>query len=289
MQRLNVGLLDTVLGPPIVKVGEKPPPPRTRPEPEVIDTGHVVLAHTTRTGEDETVWYRGPLVPHPGGRDAPDVHGALPFLHSSDQAKRIGPDGRENLSLAAAFEIGRLLALAEPRIVAAFLNWRKEGFERARRIELADVDAQLRRVDITRVMEGFAARLGNQLLLDLGKNDATRLGKPRPLVDGGCPIAGIDGLDVTQLIATGFGLPIDAVRRLIDPGATIGGGLTVPVDDRPTELNDIAANPARDLSQLRDIARGTVIDIATDVLANRVGPAGGAPRPDALDGLLGGG
>ena len=57
----------------------------------------------------------------------------LPLLHASDQARLVGPDGRENLALATAFEIGRLLALAEPSVVAALLIWRKDALDDSRR------------------------------------------------------------------------------------------------------------------------------------------------------------
>jgi hypothetical protein len=281
MQRLDVGLLDTVLLPRITAVGEKPPPPRTRPEPQVTDTGHVVLSHTTRAGERQAVWYRGPLVPHPGGRDPKDQAGQLPLLHSSDQARRIGPDGRENLSLAAAFEIGRLLALAEPSVVAAFLNWRKEGYERARRVEIAAIDIQLNRIDVQQVMDRFAARFGKMVIMDLGSKSGSRLGAPRPLVDGGCPINGIDGFDLVQMIATGFGLPVDVVRGRIDVNVARDAGLTVPVATQTIDLGKLGG-ATKELGHLRDAARATVGDIAFGALA----PDRPGAKPDALDGLI---
>jgi hypothetical protein len=273
MEGLDVGMLDTVLLPMTVQAGAKPPPPRSRPDPEVTATGHIGLSHLSREGEPDTVWYRGPLVPHPGGREMPDASGVLPLLNASDQARRIGPDGRENLSLAAAFEIGRLLALAEPSVVAAFLNWRKEGFEQARRMALISADAQLSRVDLNSIMAGFAARMGNTLLADLGAQQAERFGALRPSIDGGCPIAGIDGLDAAQLIATGFGLSIASVRALIDPGGAGSVSIGVPVSTQPSGLEEVALNA------------GVELGIAREALAGS-GTRGG--KPDALDGLLGG-
>ena len=38
------------------------------------------------------------------------------------------PDGREDLALAAAFEIGRLLALSQLSVVSALLRFRAEQF-----------------------------------------------------------------------------------------------------------------------------------------------------------------
>jgi hypothetical protein len=286
MQRLDVGMLDTVLRPPVTRRGEKPPPPRTRPEPEVIETGHVELSHVNRGGDTESVWYRGPFVPHPGGRDAPNLAGQLPLLHSSDQARRIGPDGRENLSLAAAFEIGRLLALAEPSVVAAFLNWRKEGFEQARRMELAAGDLQLGRIDVTSMMAGFAARMGNRLLVDLGANAGQRFGELRPPVDGGCPIDGLDNVDLVALIAVGFGLSVDMVQDVIEPGAVRGTAIAVPVAAQVAGMTELSSRTAAEFGHLRDAGLVSVTDISRDAYGRGL-PAGQAS--DALDQLLTGG
>ena len=48
------------------------------------------------------------------------------------------PDGREDISLAALFEIGRLLTLNKPTLVAALMQWRRDLFGAARARELAD-------------------------------------------------------------------------------------------------------------------------------------------------------
>jgi hypothetical protein len=175
MQGLDVGMLGTVVPPKPVAPGKPPPPPRPNP-PEVLATGHLAVDHTTREGEARRSWYRGPLVPFPGTRDAPGADGRLPLLHTSDQARRIGPDGRENLALATAFEIGRLLALAEPAIVAALLLWRKESLNASRTASLLAAEPALAALQAVDVGSGFAARAGLDLLTSLGADDAQRLG-----------------------------------------------------------------------------------------------------------------
>lgn len=93
------------------------------PNPLAIDTGHIPLPATTRLGESVTVWYRGPLVPTTVARDP-----AGPY-HTADQARRVDPDtGMENVGYAAAFEIGRLLALADPVFAIELLRWRRAGY-----------------------------------------------------------------------------------------------------------------------------------------------------------------
>jgi len=175
MQELDVGLLGTLPQPVAAAPGKPPPPARATPV-EALGTGHVGLDATSREGEPGRVWYRGPLVPYPGTRDVPDAQGRLALLHTSDQARRVGPDGRENLALATAFEIGRLLALAEPSVVAALLLWRREGLDAARRASLLDADPALSALRATDVGSGFAARAGLALLESLGADDARRLG-----------------------------------------------------------------------------------------------------------------
>jgi hypothetical protein len=90
-----------------------------------LESGHVPLTHTTRAGETTAAWYRGPLTPIGVAREAGGPY------HTSDQARRVDPlTGLENLGYAAAFEIGRLLALSDPRFSLALLNWRRSGNQR---------------------------------------------------------------------------------------------------------------------------------------------------------------
>jgi hypothetical protein len=126
MKELDVGLLGTL--------DEEQPPP----VPEVAATGHVALAHRTRRGEPTRSWYRGPLGPQPTQRTVP-TDGVLPLAHTGDQLRKLVPDGREDISLAAIFEIGRLLTLAKPALVAALMQWRRELFGAARARELAQL------------------------------------------------------------------------------------------------------------------------------------------------------
>lgn len=108
MRNLDVGLLGTV--------GDDLEDP-----PTVLATGHNLLDRHTRSGERSAGWYRGPLVPQELA-DRDDVP-----LHAAEQAIRVGSDGIEDLSYAAAFELGRLLALADPRFVGALVDWRRSG------------------------------------------------------------------------------------------------------------------------------------------------------------------
>jgi hypothetical protein len=99
MQGLDVGLIGKTK-----KAGQ----------PALTDTGHIHLKLQDRSGVEETVWYRGPLVPFELTRDP------LGPYHSADQARRASPEtGAEDISYAAAFEVGRLLAARDVPAVGA--------------------------------------------------------------------------------------------------------------------------------------------------------------------------
>jgi hypothetical protein len=113
-------------------------PPSARPLPLVAPTGHVETAHETRRGDVTTAWFRGPLVPDPVQRTVARPDGRYPVAHHSDQLRRVTPDGHEDLTYAAAYEIGRLLALSQPSVVAALGRWRRERFSAALTSAVAD-------------------------------------------------------------------------------------------------------------------------------------------------------
>ena len=110
-----------------------PEPPPTRPLPLVAPTGHVQLGHLSREGEPSSAWFRGPLAPAAVPRAEPPAPGdPPPMAHHADQLRRVTPDGQEDLGYAAAFEIGRLLALSQPGVVGALARWRAEAYGAAR-------------------------------------------------------------------------------------------------------------------------------------------------------------
>ena len=88
-------------------------------------TSSAALAH----GENAHASARGPLVPMPLTRDA------LTY-HSADQCRRVTPEtGAEDITYAAAFECGRLLAAADPRLAQELMRWRRESFRQSVRTD----------------------------------------------------------------------------------------------------------------------------------------------------------
>jgi hypothetical protein len=277
MQGLDVGLLGTMPADPFAKPrpdclpppgGTAPPPTDPpRPAPELTETGHISLSHLTRRGDALRAWYRGPFTLHVTERAQPDADGHLPLAHTSDQLRRVVPDGREDLSLAAAFEIGRLLALSQPSVVAALIRWRREQFgaERARRLSrLALTDT----VVFDRVAVGTIADIGmlagKQFILEAAKDPDAVLAPARPLADPGRPLTYLDG-DLDEIVAAGFGIPLERVRDLASRVGVVSALNSVAVPEAGARRFGRA-----DAEALRRGLAGAVDEITAGVLATRV-------------------
>ncbi|MGA2501505.1 MAG: hypothetical protein ABSH20_27510, partial [Tepidisphaeraceae bacterium] len=122
MQHLNVDLM-ALPSPPL---GAQPTPAQTVAA-EALGWGYVPLENNTRSGEQTTSWYRSPCVPIGSSLDP---NGPYEY---SDQAVRYdsGPavgqpgTGLFDLSYAAAWQIGRLIALSDGTFAKALMDWRR--------------------------------------------------------------------------------------------------------------------------------------------------------------------
>jgi hypothetical protein len=114
-------------------------PPRlaagdSSPVGRALEAGFVPVAHDRASGGPLTSWYRGPLVPYPAPLriDTP--------LRSSDGAIRFEPEmGLLDVSYAAAWQLGRLLALQSREFSSALMAWRR----RARRDAAAHLEREV--------------------------------------------------------------------------------------------------------------------------------------------------
>ena len=87
---------------------------------------------TTGPAASSTRGTAGHCCPRPVARDA------LGPYHSADQARRVSPEtGLEDISYSAAFELGRLLAAADPRLGQELMRWRREAYRQAARSSVA--------------------------------------------------------------------------------------------------------------------------------------------------------
>jgi hypothetical protein len=91
------------------------------PVSTALEGGYVPLNHGLRTGETTVSWFRGPLSPIDRARSGP----ALP-VSSPDQALIFDPTtGMFDASLAAAWTIGRLVALQDQSYATSLYAWKR--------------------------------------------------------------------------------------------------------------------------------------------------------------------
>ncbi len=281
MQDLDVGLLGTIPEP----AADAPPAP---PGPEVVQTGHIGLDHRTRRGDPVRAWYRGPLVPFPTDRD-PAGDGRPRLAHSADQIRRVVPDGREDLSLAAAFEIGRLLGLSQLSVVSALLRFRGEQFGAGRVREILSKFTAFKLPELVDQRIDLGRFVALEVIGDLVKNPADMLGPRRPVADPGRELV-VKG-DLDAVIADGLGFDLEAVRKI---GQEVGilAAVTqaqVPIANREGQVQ-LDQRAIAGLRGALSAELNNVLGVAAPNAGRRAtGP--GAPRAardarDALDALI---
>jgi hypothetical protein len=280
LKKVDVGLIGSVARP-------DPNAPGAEAAPEVVQTGHIGLAHTTRRGDAAHAWYRGPCVPFPTPRDSTSADQPLPLAHSADQLRRVIPDGREDLSLAAAFEIGRLLALSQLSVVSALLRFRGEqfGVGRVREVLTQLLPFELPGLGRDRIDMGRFVAL--RVLDELARDPDRMIGPARPLADPGRPLR-VEG-DLDQIVAAGLGLDLAALRR-----RAAGVGLlpaleqtAVPLAARPGQAPDPRlVVPALQAALQAELARTLQIAAPAPAPIRARGRAPARPEPDPLDRLI---
>jgi hypothetical protein len=237
MQKLDVGLVGKVQQP---------------GHPPLTDTCHLKIDLTDRSGAPEQAWYRGPLVPFQLTRDS------LGPYHSADQCRRASAEtGGEDVSYAAAFEVGRLLAAADPRLAQELMRWRREAFKQSSRadsVSLAETSLSI----------AASVDLHGPVTPVLATNAVQRAAKGiGPVADpyGLNNVANVVGLNPAAVqqefqLAT----PAEAVALLGgDPGALGATVSAVPPTARPNTTIDAVAADTASLNQLSQ-ARARLID-----------------------------
>jgi hypothetical protein len=223
MQELDVGMIG--------KVKDQGHPPLT-------DTCHLKIELDDRAGVTEQALYRGPLVPFELTRDP------LGPYHSADQARRVTPEtGGEDISYAAAFEAGRLLAAADPRLAQELMRWRRNAYSAS---YLAD--------SATRVQS--ALNLVAQIDLHVPIVPVVAASVADKVTKGAGPIADAYGLDKIKTVVglnpaavqSAFELPSqEAAMALLggDAGA-LGAVVAAPAQTprAPTTIDQVAADTA---------------------------------------------
>lgn len=256
MRNLDVALVSTV----------RPDPAEPdRRQPVTLGTGHARLRSTSRRGDPQVGWYRGPLTPTKVTRDT-----ARPQAHIADQVVKAVVEGGFDMSLSAAFEIGRLLAMSDPAFITHLRRWARRQFT------TADLRPQ--------VQGGFKDTLGD--LLDVAALDRPLVGVVVGELFGGSPTkpwteAEIEGWRTTVVPS----VPVHSAVRLVEEieGATLARGLGLdaafveatisgsPTRSAPTRLGVTPAREA-DFDALVRAPRSPVPDGAFEAV-HRVGIA----------------
>jgi hypothetical protein len=277
MKNLDVGLLGTTgeggyrrpLADCVPEVtGDDPgAAPVTRLPLEIAETGHVGVDHVTRTGIGKRAWYRGPLSPHQLLRNPLAEEAPFPVLaHVSDHLRMMTPEGREDLSLAVAFETGRLLALSHPSFVASMLRWRAESFgaARARSFQHAVIIDKLNLLDrfvtpddilrmVAALERGLIPReIEGVLFREMDRMKERVVSQPLPLVTSGISVPALAG-DFAAILAGGLGIDRGLADMLVRSpgdmrtiaalhGAEPGLVATSPVEIGPTLDRNLEAD-----------------------------------------------
>ena len=99
-----------------------PAPLSNEPVRIALQQGYVPLPHRLRNGGQTVSWYRGPLVPESIDPEFCDL-----IYRCADEALQFDAEvGQFNVSYAAAWQLGRLLALQAPAFATALFSW-KDG------------------------------------------------------------------------------------------------------------------------------------------------------------------
>lgn len=106
------------------------PSPATEPAPNSIEAkvaqalfeGYTAVSYETMVGDQTFAWYRSPFIPAPN----PDFEGG-PYNSAAAAMIYDQNSGLFDQSYAAAWQTGRLLALADQSFGSKLLQWRREG------------------------------------------------------------------------------------------------------------------------------------------------------------------
>jgi hypothetical protein len=104
------------------------------PAADAIELGYVPMQHVTRTGATTASWYRGPLLPYPLGSDPnralqffrTQQGSTVPVVFDADTLVRFDPStGLFDVTYAAAWQLGRLLALQDKSFSISLYQWKR--------------------------------------------------------------------------------------------------------------------------------------------------------------------
>ncbi len=237
--------------------------------PIITDTGHLAVTVHDRDGATEVSWYRGPLVPYPLTRDTVGPY------HSADQCRRVTPEtGTEDISYAAAFEIGRLLAAADPRLAVELARWRRGSYARSAQRDVVTLfDREMPSV----LLDDLRAYLDLAIVPVVTNSLIPRVsGSLGPLADryGVDVVKDAPGLD-PGLVQVAWRLPSLELSRAVlgvasaPVGAAGRGAIELDLPTGPATLDEVLADTAG--QQRLEATRSDIVDRAASRTTGRTG------------------
>ncbi|WP_433202227.1 hypothetical protein ACQP00_31965 [Dactylosporangium sp. CS-047395] len=94
-----------------------------------LQQGYAALDYRLPTGERTFAWYRGPFTPYPAPPLPGPVDGTPHYATAAEVTIYAQSEGVFDVSYAAAFEAGRLAALADRGFAVAMVNARRAAFQ----------------------------------------------------------------------------------------------------------------------------------------------------------------
>lgn len=111
---------------------------------KVLRLGYVPTRHYMRGGDKSISWYRGPLVPFvPNVAEQADLFARLPAPAADGLLRYDAATGLFDVSYAAAWELGRLLALKSKQFSLRLYNWKRHHAQQLRRAEQQELHPHL--------------------------------------------------------------------------------------------------------------------------------------------------
>lgn len=140
------------LGLPVAAV-EEGDTDETRRAKNALQMGYTALGHHTRDAGNTVSWYRGPLTPYQIKTST-----VPPTWTSADAATQYDPDtGLFDISYAAAWQMGQLLALQNKHFSVLLYNWRRNN--------LRDVVAQMEAIVLQQSLDEIQQQLQSDALI----------------------------------------------------------------------------------------------------------------------------
>ncbi|NER47569.1 MAG: hypothetical protein F6J86_09925 [Symploca sp. SIO1B1] len=205
---------------------------------QALAQGYVAMNHNTREGDQTVSWYRGPLIPYSPVYDITSTSFNPPLLptRSPDRITNYNKSsGMFDVSYAAAWQLGRLMALANQQFSVALYNWKKDLVQQATRNA---PDIRTYRGYLQDVLNSYAS--GSSTLSDKLNEIRHLFGNQYPQMPSEitkwlAPFWLLQGIPFNYLVADANLLPPESLRFFhVDPSwlnSLIDGALSV---GRPT-------------------------------------------------------